>query len=106
MKLKKIKIDKCPHCGSNTTMEERIKNGLDDNDVTENKKFECGLGLTCKCGSNEIIQTFRCPNSHDDKKVKAKRVIELNKLYVFIDNLDLDDEFKDTIRSTLLKGLS
>jgi len=106
MELKKIKIDKCPHCGSDARIEEIIRNGLDSNDATENKEFECGLGLTCKCDSYEIIQTSRCPNSEEYKKLKTRRVDALNKLCNFIDNMDLDDEYKNTIRSILLKGLS
>jgi len=106
MELKKIKTDKCPHCGSDARIEEIIRNGIDDNNSTEIKAFECGFELICKCESDIIIQKFSCPNSEEYKKLKTRRVDALNNLCNFIDNMDSDDEFKDTIRSILLKGLS
>lgn len=106
MNLKKIKIDRCPYCGSDATLEERIKCGPDKNSVTENKSFECGFDITSMSGDSNVIIVKPCPNSKSFKLIQTKRLEALKNLYKFIDSMSVDDNFKNNIKNILMREIS
>jgi len=99
MVLKKIKIDLCPYCKSEAVIEERTN--LNKGNCTEIKGFDCGLELCCRNGETEIIETKKCPSSDEYKKIATSRIKAFNKLYQFIEDLDVDNDFKAMLRTEI-----
>lgn len=106
MELRKIKTEVCPHCKSEAVLDERYNYGPHKNDFTESREFECGFNLLSKSDSNTTVVHKPCPNSEEYKTMSSKRVKALENLYGFIDELDVDDEFKCDIRAALMRELS
>jgi len=99
MKLKKIKNDVCPYCKSEAVLEKRIN--FDFKDCTEIKRFDCGLELCCRNGEVDVSETKRCPSSEEYKRIACSRINSLDKLYRFIEDLDVDSEFKGMLRTAI-----
>ena len=101
MILKKIKTEVCPHCGSEAILEQRRNFFPSDGSFTEVRMFDCGLELSCKSDRDDVDVFKKCPNSKEYKDMAVKRVKALDELFRFIDNIDVDSEFKCNIRTAL-----
>lgn len=101
MKLKKIKPEKCPYCGSEPIAEEKMNFDSISNDTSEVRLFDCGLELSCGTGKKEVTELSKCKNSDGYKKRASKRVEALKELYLFIEDLDVDREFKSNLRTAI-----
>jgi len=106
MKLKKIKTDICPHCGAEAILEERIRDDIDDENISEIREFECGMQLISASGNNDVDTTKLCPNSKEYRSKNIKILLFLKTLNNFIEGSDVDDDYKDNIRSILMRDLS
>jgi len=101
MDLKRIKTEVCPHCKSKAVLEQRLNICPLDGSFTEVKTFDCGLELSCRSDRDDVGVLKKCPNSKEYKDMVAKRVKALDELFRFIDNIDVDGEFKCNIRTAL-----
>lgn len=99
--LKKIKTEVCPHCKSEAVLEQRRNFFPSDGSFTEIRMFDCGLELSCRSDRDDVDVLKKCPNSKEYKDMATKRVKALDELFRFIDNIDVDNEFKNSIQTAL-----
>ena len=96
MKLKHITKETCPECGARPkaqTQDQQHCNG----EWNESRTFDCGL--TVKYSPNFYKESFEglCRNSKAYKSACEKRTIAVDKMTVFIAELDVDQGFKDRL---------
>jgi hypothetical protein len=101
--LKKILYDKCPHCGSLPTLEKRTNGNIQTSDFSELMEFECGLKLFCKVDTEHVDVICMCIYSDEYKEQSRKRISALSNLFSFIRSMDIDDDFKQIVTSSINK---
>lgn len=96
MKLKLIKEENCPDCGSRIVSESCLHvhcNG----EGFEVRQFECGCVLTWIPNSSRLETRTTCPKAQKEIEKKDKRRVALRKAIDYIGTLDTDEEFKERL---------
>ena len=109
MKLNYIKTDRCPICGCNIVVNESVETECNSIKIREHsnggrweyRKFACGCTIHyCPNFRKEEIKN-EC--SLDPKKIERekKRNEAKNILYNTIDNLDIDERYKNRLADAI-----
>jgi hypothetical protein len=111
MNLKFIKDEKCPICGCSVIIEETIEKDMYSNKYREHcnggrweqRKFACGQKIEYIPNGSivEISKIYHCENDPKLKLMQNKRKLAKNTVNSFIDNLDVDDEYKEMLKSDI-----
>jgi len=101
MELKNMDdIVKCPHCGS-IIVSESISNKHINGQYNETREFECGHRIVYSPNFRTIEYTRLCKNHPDVLAKKAVRKKTKEKLFKYINRLDVDEEFRNNLNSHL-----
>lgn len=110
MELRYIKTNRCPVCGCDSVIKESVEKEIGSTKIREHsnggrweyRQFACGCEIHyCLNFQNETIKK-ECPLTPKLVEQKKKREEAKNALNVAIDNLDVDDEYKMRLKSSIL----
>jgi len=94
MNLQHIQFTLCPDCNSQLT--EQIKRNQHCNGhLNEYVRFDCGNSYKFTPNFMKIEQVTKCTRSKEYKDLHVKRESALNNLLDHINNIEIDDEFKN-----------
>lgn len=109
MKLKFIKTEKCPICGCDVIINESVEKELYSTKIREHanggrweyRKFACGCEISYVPNFSREEVIGQC--IFDPKKIERekKRSTAKDMLYVEIDKLDVDKEFKSRLKDSI-----
>ena len=97
MQLEHIKAEACPDCGSRVVQEvqkDRHVNGQ----WNEWRQFKCGMEIHYSPNFRREEEHMNCPKSPETIGRRLLREKAREKLEKYIENLDVDQDFKDQVR--------
>lgn len=100
MKLEHIKEEFCSVCGS-VTEEEKRKHPHSNGEWNEYREFACGKILHYSPNLTRVLVDVECPNTSWEKEKRQKRDNAKEDLLSFVEELDVDDGYKEEINSHL-----
>lgn len=109
MKLKYITTNKCPTCGTDIIIEERIEKDIasfqirvhTNGECWEHRRFVCGqeIGYIPNCQTEELSKFNVCTNNNEYKN-KIRKQKEANAQMIhFVESLDVDEDYKKALKN-------
>jgi hypothetical protein len=100
MKLQHLNYEKCPYCGAKVKAIEQSSQHSNGS-WNEFIKFECHCHIHFSPNFMKEEIYSECQNTKEYKLKKEKREIAVEKLFKYIQKLDVDDEYKEIINRSL-----
>jgi hypothetical protein len=100
MKLQLIKDEVCPTCKS-IVVAESCRSVHCNGQGFEERTFKCGCVLSWSPNGERLEIRKNCPNSQEEIKKKERRTTALKKLVEYIDQLDVDEDWKNQVKRYL-----
>jgi hypothetical protein len=106
MHLEDIKDEVCPICGSEAIYEQK-KLKHSNGHWNESRRFACGaqIDFIPNFMRSELSKLYQCKNDPDYIEMLSKRKKAKKSLQSYIEELDVDDDFKKQITKILSHSL-
>jgi len=100
MKLKEISEVTCIHCGA-LVVSESVRSVHTNGHGFEIREFKCGRTLAFIPNFMRIEVKRECPNNITEQIKTEKRATAFESLTNFIEQLDVDDQWKEDVTSSV-----
>ena len=112
MKLKYITTDKCPICGTDIIIEERIEKEIGAFRIKTHTNGECWEHRRFACGQEieyipnyqvEMMSEVYVCNNNEMYKIKLRKQKEANAQMIhFVESLDVDEDYKKALKNWII----